>query len=75
MGARQMGELRIRMEIDERPGAAPESCGACATVILAGDRFCPCCGSPVRHSCPSCGEEVHQAVAIFCPHCGRKLPG
>jgi len=70
-----MGEPTIRREIDGQTGAALETCGACSTVILAGDRFCPCCGTPVRHTCPHCGEEVQQAVAIFCPHCGRKIPG
>lgn len=70
-----MGEPIFGQEIDEHAPQLPETCEACSTVILAGDRFCPCCGSPVRHSCPACGEELQQAVAIYCPHCGRKLPG
>jgi membrane protease subunit (stomatin/prohibitin family) len=58
-------------------GATP--CPKCATLIPAGSKFCPSCGTPTAPAapaagpaCPKCGGAT-QAGQKFCPTCGASL--
>lgn len=56
-------------------------CPKCATLIPAGVRYCPSCGTPVGAApaapaagppCPKCGQPTTAGVK-FCPNCGASL--
>lgn len=60
----------IRRQI--REGNPTEACPACGHRRLAGDRYCPQCGSPQAGACPACGR----AFALqdhYCVGCGLRL--
>ncbi len=60
-----------------QPAATPVgttvTCPACSTVIPAGSKFCPECGSPLEKTCASCGT-ANSAGSKFCSNCGNPLP-
>ncbi len=46
-------------------------CTNCGTVLNAGAKFCPECGTKVITACPKCGTLTNGTK--FCPECGEKL--
>ncbi|GAB1409153.1 SPFH domain-containing protein [Desulfovibrionales bacterium] len=53
-------------------------CAACGKNIGPGAKFCPQCGAPVAPAkktihCPGCHQE-NLASAVFCIHCGERIP-
>jgi membrane protease subunit (stomatin/prohibitin family) len=64
------------------PGSGPATpCAKCGTLVPAGNRFCPGCGSPMMAApaaaaqgppCPKCGQPTTAGVK-FCPNCGASL--
>jgi predicted amidophosphoribosyltransferase len=48
-------------------------CVSCGASGYPDDRFCPCCGNAMIHTCPACGEEIAQPVAFYCTQCGAAL--
>ncbi len=59
-----------------------QPCPKCGTLVPAGNRFCPGCGSPMGPAaapaaaagppCPKCGQPTTVGVK-FCPNCGASL--
>lgn len=77
----QVAELEEVAEEGVVPGGDPASrpCPKCATLILAGHKFCMGCGTPVAslvfpetRVCPGCGAAVDDGYK-FCPECGKSL--
>jgi membrane protease subunit (stomatin/prohibitin family) len=62
------------------PGGAPGGqipCPKCATLVAAGTKFCPSCGTSMAGPaagppCPKCGGAT-TAGQKFCPTCGQSL--
>lgn len=50
-------------------------CPGCGTLARPSEKFCPCCGDPLRPLCPHCGVEVRHAIAFYCSNCGGPLAG
>ncbi|MBS1913855.1 MAG: hypothetical protein JST22_17840 [Bacteroidetes bacterium] len=53
----------------------PLRCGACLAFGYRDDKYCACCGAPLRRLCRQCGAAVLQPVAFFCTQCGARLGG
>jgi len=59
------------------PPGGSTPCPKCATLVPAGSKFCPSCGTTIGPPaagppCPKCGAAT-QAGQKFCPSCGQSL--
>ena len=82
----QMGGLYGQGAPGGGPGGGSFPCPKCGTLVPAGVRFCPSCGTAMGPApagggpsgpsvaCPKCGQPVAQG-AKFCPNCGATMPG
>lgn len=50
-------------------GGPKRACSKCGAPLVAGNKFCAGCGSPLDRSCSECGVPL-LATDSFCPECG-----
>ena len=48
-------------------------CLVCGTAAYPGERFCSCCGEPLKPCCPACGASLRHPIANFCGMCGAEV--
>jgi RNA polymerase subunit RPABC4/transcription elongation factor Spt4 len=69
--ASAFGLDQVAKQAAEAAQRAPR-CGQCGTMVAAGTKFCPECGTRIAQAttCANCGTELQGAK--FCPECGTK---